>query len=583
VPELKPRLWQTLTRFGILGGLLLIVLGLALLSILEPTTWWKSLPVAVPLGIGVVGGAACFVLNYVWLADIFLRRRTLVGLNVGFMTLFALGCLAVVSFFNRDYYWRWDWTESGKYSLSSQTTNWLKGLKKDVTITALFGQDFQLRGKVKDLLDEYTARSKHLKTAIIDVLREPERAELFVKSLDIKEAALDSVVFQCGKKTKHVARNDMFEFQPFMGYGQRPPPPKFKGEAAFTEALMSVAEEKQTAIYFTTGHGERGMDDFERKGLSRLATVLKRDNYKVESVNLPQRSEIPDDCDVLVIAGPRADFEPPQVDLIREYLTTRSGKLVVMVEPRATYGRLGALADLLEEFNVRVRDDLVALERHRDMLFGGVSISAKVYGMEYAGHKVSDALKNLNTDFSNACPLEAVSSGSAGPRSPQPQGPGNPEYKATAIVKSHDSTWGESDVTDRKKMMKNNPGEDLSGPITLAVAVEPQAPQPPSQYGMPPPPPTDLPGPRVVVFGSANLVSNAVLEGGGRGNQALFANAVSWVARKESQIGIPPKLPDDRRISPNPKQTRTVFAIVLIAIPLGCVMFGGFVWWMRRR
>jgi hypothetical protein len=67
------------------------------------------------------------------------------------------------------------------------------------------------------------------------------------------------------------------------------------------------------------------------------------------------------------------------------------------------------------------------------------------------------------------------------------------------------------------------------------------------------------------------------------GNLAFVMNSVNWLAKKESKIGIPPQAPERRELRTTPAAMKMVFLITVLAMPLACILAGGFVWWMRRR
>ena len=56
----------------------------------------------------------------------------------------------------------------------------------------------------------------------------------------------------------------------------------FKGEEAFTSAILSVTEKKQPKVVFSQGHGEASLDSTERgRGYSDVKQLLERDNLIV--------------------------------------------------------------------------------------------------------------------------------------------------------------------------------------------------------------------------------------------------------------------------------------------------------------
>ncbi len=74
------------------------------------------------------------------------------------------------------------------------------------------------------------------------------------------------------------------------------------------------------------------------EGLSDFQNVVQKDNYKVKSINLLEKAEVPSDCTMLVIAGPTGDYIQPEVDAIKKYVEG-GGRASVMLDPPLKLGR----------------------------------------------------------------------------------------------------------------------------------------------------------------------------------------------------------------------------------------------------
>ena len=89
---------------------------------------------------------------------------------------------------------------------------------------------------------------------------------------------------------------------------------------------------QQRKVYFTQGHGEKDPTSTERDGYSGIADALKRENYAVEKTVLAQQGAVPDDASIVVVAGPKNDFLPPEIDALKKYLD-KQGKLLLALDP----------------------------------------------------------------------------------------------------------------------------------------------------------------------------------------------------------------------------------------------------------
>ena len=566
--------------FCIIGAALMILYPLlALFVMVNPTdTWFWHIG---PLQLFFVG-ATIVICNLLLSLDV---KKAVIVINVVFMMVFAFIILVAVNYVNVRHFKRYDWTQGASRQLSSQTVSIISNLddKHHVVITTLFAPMDQLSavtfGSLKDLLEEYRFDSSNIEVHHVDPLSD-RIAMLRLKDQLKGPLQLNSVLVQCGANNKQVSLNDLIE-QP-SNPNQNPymaqEPPKFKGEDAITAAIISVTQEKQSTICFTTGHGERDYDDYDKEtGLSQFATALRRDNYKLDKVNLSLKKEVPSDCDLLVIAGPTKDFQPSELAALGVYLS-KNGKLLIMLEPKIAGGGACGLDPLLAEYSVKANPDLMVVNKVRDMFTGEETISDQIIVAADAGYppsKITDKIRTENTVLPGACPVDSAM--------PEPEGapPGAPPagpYRVTSLCKSAEgASWG---ITDLKKVDEKN---SVKGPFSLAVSVEPKGTQQPNPYGGPPMtnPNEKVEGPRLVVFGSAHFAMNAFIRA--YGNQDLLMNVVSWLAVKEAQMGIAAKPFEDRPIALTPVAAKVIFLFSVLLMPIFGAVSGIAVWVMRQK
>lgn len=556
-----------LDQFGgyiVLAGIIAVVAGFGASRIFN--TW--GLSSLIPVGAGgavIIGFSIAIAIRNKWFSTEASKRKALVGTNVAVMSIFAAGIFAIVGFLNVRHYERFDLTITGKYSLSQKTKNILKNLEKPIVITTLFNPGEMFFEQIVDILKEYAYNTDKIKVESIDPLRNRTMVEELAKRLKIGDLQMNTVVFECGEHSKHVSQSEVIEKQyPF----------KFKGEEAFTEAILNVTQEKQTAVYFVTGHGERGFEDFDRMGISGIANALKRDNFRVAPLDILSSKKVPDDCDVLIVAGPSKSYLTEELNIIRNYLENR-GKLLLMLEPALSPNMPTGFKTLMAEYGIMVRDDVVVYNKVNMPLFGMQTVAEIYVGKEeYAeDHAITNDLKSYNTIIFGACSVDAAP--------PNDQMP----YQATVLLHAPDSAWGETDVSDlRQKKPENNVDTDLGGPISLAVASQvKELPREVTQShpAMATDPKAKPQGARLVVFGDVNFATNEYMDN--PGNMDLFRNSVNWLAKKETQLGISAKPPDFRKATINPVQMKVVFWVSIAGIPVIPIIIGSIVWWKRRR
>src|SRR5262249_40134364 len=103
-------------------------------------------------------------------------------------------------------------------------------------------------------------------------------------------------------------------------------------EQDITNGIVKVVTGQQKKVYFTQGHGEHDTGTQDPQGYNSISTSRTRENYGLDKVVLAQRGDVPDDAAVVVVAGPRADFFPPEIEALKKYLD-KSGKLLLEIDP----------------------------------------------------------------------------------------------------------------------------------------------------------------------------------------------------------------------------------------------------------
>jgi ABC-type uncharacterized transport system involved in gliding motility auxiliary subunit len=317
-------------------------------------------------------------------------------------------------------------------------------------------------------------------------------------------------------------------------------------------------------VYFTQGHGEKDTTSSERDGYKAIADSLGRDNYIVDKIVLAQAAAIPDDAAVVVVAGPKVDFFPAEVDALKKYLA-KSGKLLLELDPpdKPDGPPLTNLISLAHDWGIDVGNDIVVDASGMGQLIG--TDASVPLAASYPSHPITQRLR-LISGYPLARSVTAVMGGVNG-------------HTAQGFVETSPRSWAESDIKGlltSGKVSMNAASGDKPGPITVAAAVS--APS----SDAPKPGDTNAPRPetRVVVFGDSDFVSTAAL--GIPGNRDLFMNTIGWLSQQENLISIRPKEPDDRRVTMTAAQQNNVTILSLLLIPGFVFGAGVYSWWRRR-
>lgn len=477
----------------------------------------------------------------------------------------AAALLALVNYLGFRYHHRADWTETRLFSLSEQTENVLAGLERDVAVTSFLTPGSRLYEPTRELLDRYQAASPRLSVRWIDPERNPIEAQRLAQQFELSSAA---VVFESGSDRRVIGADSLAELD-FQGVelGQEPGIAAFKGEERFTSALVALSLGEKPKIVFTTGHGELALDDLSANGLKAFQELLGRDNAAFEEWSSLGAKAVPEGADLVVVAGPKTTLVEPELALLASYLEG-GGRLLVLLDP--TFGPQGVAGGLvpiglemwLERYGVRVGRDVVVDPSLAYPGFGGETF----FAADYTAHPVTRSLSGSNV----ALLVRGARSLSVGTA---PSG-----YQATELLRTSSEAWGLTRFAG-PPATGPEPG-DPRGPLALALAIEPATHD--HEDGEVPANEPDGDGFRLIVVGDADFVTESLL-GAGPANAILASNLVNSLVERETLLGIPPKKPEQVRLSMTRGEQRAAILLALVGLPALAVVAGVGVWWRRRR
>lgn len=479
------------------------------------------------------------------------RRRMAVRLNVAASVLLAGLFLVMINYMAGRYYVRGDWSRAGLYRLSDKTIALLDSLTDRLDVVVFFQRGHPVFNDVENLLREYQYESRHIRVEYVDPDRNLARTEELARRFDVDQP--NAVVFHSGGRSKYVTAEDIMEFDRSGTHrGVEPRRRAFRGEQAFSSAIHSVTQARVPVVYFLRGHGERDILSFDRyAGYSGIAREIRRDNIEVDSLVLGAMSAIPDDCDVLVIAGPTRRISQPELDLISGHLEA-SGRVMILLDAYTQTGLESVLAD----WGVKVEADLV--------MDGTRTFSGReLFITEYGHHPITRPLRGITSIFHTPRSVEPA------PRTAKTALDQADRPYVTVLAASSASGWAQRDL--EQSPMRYDPGVDRPGPISVAVAVE-RGPVPGIDVQIRPT--------RLVVFGDSGFVSNGAMTGG---DVDFFMSALNWLLEREEMMAIAPRTYEQMQLVLTKHQLRRLFWVVVAGLPGGAAVLGLIVWVRRRR
>ena len=493
----------------------------------------------------VWSGLACIVLYMAgqWrdIARAFGTRQARYGTLASLAVLIVLGILVAVNYIGARQKKRWDLTANQAFSLSDQSRNVLAKLDAPLQVM-VFAQEPEFP-RFRDRLQEYQYNSKQVTIEYVD----PDKRPAIAKQNQVNQ--YNTILFNYKGRTERVTSDT---------------------EQDITNGIIKVVTGQQKKVYFVQGHGERDTGSSERDGYNAITSALTGENYTVEKLVLAQVGSIPDDAAVVVIAGPKTDLFPPEIEALKTYLD-KAGKLLLLLDPpdKAGSAPLTNLIALAHEWGMDVGADIVVDASGMGRLIG-TDASVPVVAT-YGSHPITERFS-----FVTAFPLA---------RSVTPVMGGVNGRTAQPFAQTSAQSWSEADIGallggDGRVSFDEAKGDKM-GPITIAAAAAAASKATTAPGGSNPlDPEAPQPETRVAVVGDSDFVANAGL--GIQGNRDLFMNTVGWLSQQENLISIRARNPEDRRITLTATQQSNIIWLSLLIIP-ACIFGTGVYAWSRRR
>ena len=458
--------------------------------------------------------------------DDFSVVRPIRRLNRLTQTILAIGLALMVIYLaeQSNFRFRYDLTSDQRHSLSTETVETIKvagrksplGNKKNKSwVRALVLNDnfaeneVSLRVQLGKLLEAYKLESSKQGEEWFNVVQISTglNQELLseVAAQNGPPARNTVLIILCGNRVKYISSTELVEVTP---NNQA----LFKGESVVTSGLLEVTEDRPAMGYVVRGHGELGLEDSSAlRGMSQLSRQLRNRNFTLRALDLTTTKEIPRDISVLFIMGPQTSFSPVEVELIKNYLYERNGRVLALLEP----GRNHGLDSILSDWAIFSPDCELQEQDAAGRSAEGDIVLRRLVDKPNALTRVlqEQDLPIIGSRFRNVRFDDGSTPDST--------------LSVTPLIFSSDNSWGETDY--QRRPFKYDINRDQPGPLSVAVAAERAA---GIRKG------TTSSGGRLVVIGSSDIATNQKINRGG--NQAFIIQTAAWLADRDRAVSITP-------------------------------------------
>ena len=447
------------------------------------------------------------------------KYKRLVTNNLGsaFFTLIILAIVVAVNLLGVKHNITWDFTEYQFDTLSPQSQTVIKKLTQPITISVF---DRQLDSNLENLLEKYRRANSQLRYRLVN----PEREIALAQQYGVQ--SLGEIYLQYGDKKQKLNIDRQTE--------------EIINETQLTNSIEQIQRDRVIHIYLLQGHGEVDSRSVGR-GIAQVVARLEKEGNVVAGLNLASSGTIPEDADLIVIAGATRKLLNAEVVSLQTYLSN-GGNLLLLLSPNTDIG----IASLLQEWGIKLDNRLVidGSGSGRMMGFGpGVAIVN-----QYGTHPITASFGNGISIFPESRPLKVMD---------------KTDIKASPLAITSPKTWAESDL--KKEEITFDATKDLPGPLYIAIALEKER----------------LANSHMVIFGSSTFATNGWFEQ--QLNSDLLLNSVAWLVQKEGVgLVIQPRESTNRRINLSLIQIGLINHLALFILPALPIIAAIFIWYKRR-
>ncbi|MCI5936764.1 MAG: GldG family protein [Eubacterium sp.] len=442
-----------------------------------------------------------------------------------------------------------DLSSDSMYSLSEDTKKIADGLTDDITIYYLCqegNETIQTSGSkaidVEKILKQYDGL-KHITVEKKDPVLYPNFSKTYTDD-DINNNDV-IVVDNKTNQSKHVSVNDMIQSEmDYSSYQYVPTAIDIEGQVS--AAIQSLTSTDSKKVYVTTGHGEYALSDMG----SQFTDILDKSNFTEEDLDTTSAKSIPDDCDILLVNGPKYDFSDTEYEMIHKYLEQGGNAMfLINISAESTDNYFKLMSDYGVQANKGVVVDSDQAVSSSNPLFIDATVES---------HDITDDAGSTKVYIYNTAGVNTISNVRS-------------TLSVTPLLSSSDNAYSRTDntATDYTKQVDS----DVKGPFNYAVAVTDAVNSDDATKN-----------PRIVVFGSPSVLVDDYISTNQYGNRSIITNTMSWLSGSDelSTLAIPSRSISEEKVTMNAAKSMTTTVLLVIVIPLA-MLLAGFVIWIRRR
>ncbi len=442
------------------------------------------------------------------------KTRLQSRLNSIIMFVLLLTVVGLLAWVSNQHNAQYDWTANGRHTLSKASRDLLAQMPDKIEVISYARENQLLRTAIKDFISKYQRHKPDIKLHFINPDAVPDEVRNLGISVD------GEIIIRYQDRSEHVRSDE---------------------EQVFTNALQRLARNQESWIAFIEGHGERRALGKANHDLGEWIGQLFNQGFEVQPINLADIQAVPDNTSILVIAGPRIDYLPGEVEIIQTYINN-GGNLLWLHEPGEMYG-LEAIAEQLAMsfYEGAIIDYAGQLIGINDPTISLITESL------YAEHPITEQFQ-FTTLYPLAGAIEIKES---------------EIWNSRPILKTGDHTWVET--AKLQGTVDYDEDVDTIGPLTIGASFERELEIEDAEELV-------TKQQRIVIIADGDFLSNTYLANSG--NNELGTRIINWLSSDDEFISIPPKVAADTQLDMSSTTLGAMGIVFLFILPAGLIVTG---------
>jgi hypothetical protein len=438
---------------------------------------------------------------------------------------------------------RFDLTDSRIYEISDETVRFLQNeLNEEIRITVLSSENYYIDvasySPIREVLLRYSSLSGgKIKIDYVDPYVNPEVVSKYntLGNINVRD-----IIIESDKRFKVLIPADLYaintDYETEETYISG-----LQAEQKLSSAIMYCIIDELPKALRVQGHGE--------SNYTELNSLLISGNYVVDTINLSV-NDIPDDCEMLIIAAPKSDFTVEEVEKLDNYFD-RKGNAMVFYD--ISVPELPVFERFMSDWGVRYEKVLVA--DSQQMISHPTNIAPSLMS-----HGMTESIYSTNQ-------YVIVPSARAITLLYQEQG-----WRTTSgLLVSSSASYGKMISDGATISTYTKESGDLNGPFQVCVISEQNVVKNlENNYSR-------------ILFCSSGMAANSMLQTDAFLNSRFFVQAINYMNESAEAILVEPKYYTSTQLNILGSQASAVFWFMCVIIPAGTLALGIGIWVKRRN